>query len=306
MSITNTFTDSILLGISDMVVKDSVLYGACYSTDSIVSIDITNPNSPSILDTITDVVFNKASSIVISGNYAFVSGKEPDTITSVNITNPSVMLIEDSISLIGSVGGLAISGNSLVIASIDYTTMLVDITDPAALVLKDSVDTGYAVDVTILDSTYAMVVEEINDSIRLVDITDTSNLVASTLTSLLQELNGATYSILVGNVLYVVSYVSAYLSSWDVSSLPNVSFIDSLIPAGASGLTHVKANGTALYVVSRGNDTLKQVKFTADGLLTDVTSIALGTSVTNAICTSGDYIFVGGYTSNSIQTITLT
>jgi hypothetical protein len=178
---------------SDAVYDNGIVYITSSADDRIVSFDVSNLNSITLLDDYRDsTLLNGASSLALSGDYIFAVGYNPGgRLVSINKSNPSNLTLGSSLAVHpgdGSHGSIKIVDDVAYISSNGYITS-VDISDPLSmsilhqLALSGSGSSGNSLDIT--GSIAVVVLEsETSGTVHTIDITNPSSMsVIDTLTN---------------------------------------------------------------------------------------------------------------------------
>jgi hypothetical protein len=123
------------LSVSDLIVKDGILYLLDMSTLS--TYDISNPESPIRLSNpprVPQKGFQFNQHMALDGDYAYV--KSEDSLVSVDVTDPGNPAVRSILKNASTSSDLAIAGNTLFMASPFDGLVIFDISDPTNLKLS--------------------------------------------------------------------------------------------------------------------------------------------------------------------------
>ena len=251
-------TDPALGYLNDMALSGTTLF-ATSENGYVVSIDVSNPNAPSIISVWTAPFGYSFDGIAISGTVAFLANWGDDAITALDISNPASMSEISSLqdlTFFNGAYGIRIVGNIAVMTAVSGTNYVstIDISNPAAMVRRDSV-------------------------------TDAS------FTDLFQVAVD-------GNTAYVSDYQAngGRVHSIDITDPTNISILDTLTHPSISGPIGISVDpaNARLYVASAWNPHVVGISIAnpaamaVTGFVTDATYITTPWGITH----QGDYVYV--------------
>lgn len=168
----------------DIAISGSVAVvtaGIPSADDKVVTIDITNPLSMSVLGFVQDSRFNAANKIVADGDFAYVVSESiADTFSIVDISTPA------SPSIVGSVtDGTQLNGPTALVKDGDVVYVLcagrltsVDVSIPASPAILDSIAYPQAATGIYKIGSYVFIARPTVNAIAVVNASDPSNMVA--------------------------------------------------------------------------------------------------------------------------------
>jgi hypothetical protein len=228
---------------------------------------------------------------------------------------------------------------AIVASNGDHGVQMIDISDPTAIVAKDTATDGdtftmlrgaSSVDTfTIGSSTYAIVVSEVDDGVQMIDISDPTAIVAKDAETDgengFDELNGAhaVDTFVIGSSTYaiVVSYTDNGVQIIDISDPANIVAKDAetdgstfTMLEGAHGVeTFTIGSSTYAIVASYGDDGVQIIdisdptaivaKDTATDEVNGFTELEGAWGVATFTIGSSTYAIVGSFTDNGVQII---
>jgi len=95
----NTLASAGYQGAHDVAVQGDRAFAACYHTDAVHEIDISDPESPTLDDTLTDGSgrLDGAHDIIVDGDYAYVACAERDSVCSIDISTPGSLAFSSEV-----------------------------------------------------------------------------------------------------------------------------------------------------------------------------------------------------------------
>jgi len=141
-----TLASSGYQGTHDVVVQGDYAYAACYQDDAFHIIDISDPESPSIVSTLTDGSdrLDGIHDVIVDGDYAFVTAMNRNSIVSIDISDKENPAISDEVvdaGKLNQVHALSKQGNYIYAGGLsgDYFC-IIDATDPTDMSLHGYTD----------------------------------------------------------------------------------------------------------------------------------------------------------------------
>lgn len=235
-----------------IVVDGSVAYMTSDVKNTLVSMNISNPSSISILDSIS---ITGASGLAISGTVAYVTDTGGNRLVSVNISNPSSMSILGTFTSANTNGAraIAISGTVAVLGCSGKVTTI-NISNPSSMSEMDTA-AYYASDPSYfaaMNGTVACIT--VNDSLYTVDVSDPYNI--SVLDRISSSINNDNRDIcIVKDIAFVIGTAGGCLAAFDISDPSNLKTAGYLYGFNIGGLTArtMDISGNMAYVAMGGN-----------------------------------------------------
>jgi 6-phosphogluconolactonase (cycloisomerase 2 family) len=305
----------------------TVAYVTSFISNSITSIDISDPNNLIELDTYTSSNLNGAQGIRLdlNNNLAYVVSSTSDSITSIDISNPNNLIELDSYTSSNLNGArniaLDLNNNVAYVTSLANGTNLgdasritsIDISNPNNLVELDSyrssnLDGAFSVELDLANNV-AYVVSYVSSSITSINISDPNNLIEMD-SYISPNLDGVRYIALdlINNVAYVASLDSDKLTSINISNPNNLIELDTYTSTNLDGALGIKldlANNVA-YVTSELSNSITSINISNPNNLTELdsyTSTNLGGAFGLELDLTNNLAYVVSTTSDSITSI---
>jgi len=297
----------------------------CYTPFEVV--DLSNPASPTLVGG-TELSWG-SSGIAVQGTYAYTTGYDanPNFMRAVNVsdptnpttaaaytdsaTTPQAIAVNGKYAYMVDYGGnnpnLGSSGNPN-LSVIDISNLAQgawsapDNTSSASLTRVGQVATGAGTSAIALAGSYAYVVNAVDDTLQVIDVSTPSNpQIAGTTASLGSAgQSGTAYSgvAVEGSFAYVANYNTNTLQVVDVSD-PSHPKLVAEVAAGSHPDAIAVQNGYA-YVVNYGSNTLQIFD-----LSTANKPASMGTVATDggpkSVAVNGQYVLVANYSGGTLQ-----
>ena len=223
----------------------------------LVSMDISDPASPTLADSLMDGVdLQGAIGVKVSGNYAYIAAAQSDALVIVDISNPSSLTKTGSLNTapfgnMNGASGLDVHGNYAFVASADKASLtIIDVSNPAS-----PTQVGYLEESTVFRFTPGVVVSGNyaylagHGYVAVVDVADVTapSIVASLQNSELESPQGVGYH---SGVFYATAASADKILSVDVSSPASPTVLDSLGGASIDFPRSLVVDGTTAYLSS--------------------------------------------------------
>ncbi len=297
----------------DVFVAYPYAYAVSDFQNSLSIIDITQPDSPSLVDvTIDPTYLDGATAVTVVGRYAYVAAKDAGSLTVLDVskpTDPIEISHYDSPEIDGTSSVYVKGHYAYVTGSLLDSLAVIDISDPTNLVnvgtLIDSTNLDGASDV-VVSGDYAYVTGETSNSLAVVDISDPTD--PSLVESLIDSTNlDAANSIYVsGSYAYVTGGLSDSLAVIDISDPSAPALADSLLDStNMNNAYDVYVAGRYAYVTAFAAtrvvviDVSDPNSISLVGYLSDATYLNGPTGIQVV----GPYAYVSSYTSDSISVL---
>ena len=131
ISVVGTLTSASLSDAEQVIVSGTHAFVSRQASNSITSVDISVPATPTIAQVLTDgTALQGAQQMALSGNYLYVPSPASNLLTVVDVTDPTAMFVATSLAITGA-GAVTLSGTKAYVSS-DGLLTIVDITTPTA------------------------------------------------------------------------------------------------------------------------------------------------------------------------------
>lgn len=296
---------------------NSVLYVSSFTSDSIHTIDVSDPTAPAILDSISVASVTEAPYRTRHrGTLTFVGcgGVSPvgDRVTLVDAADVNNLSIEGSIThstLLNTVTSvMPIEGTDACLAVVNDAARLTAVdtstpTSPAIISSLNHAALNEGWDIALLSSEIA-VISTLDSRIVTVDISDLSSM--SVIGSLLDgtNLNQARNLAVRSDVAYVCAYSNSGFATVDLSNPASPVLLDSVTAAALSGAQGVAIQGNVAFVVSELGDSIVAINIADPSNLSILDSMS-GLNGAWDIQVSGIYGFVTCTAANTLAVVRL-
>jgi hypothetical protein len=140
-------------------------------------VNVTNPGAPIVVSTVS--TGGIARGVVVKDNIAIVVSDNTNTLRTYNVSNPSAPIALGSVTLPASLKDVAVSGTLAAVAAFTGGTHFVDVTNPAAPVLRGTLPGGFG-GLTPRDVEFGIGFAIVSDqvfpnAVGFIDFTDISN-----------------------------------------------------------------------------------------------------------------------------------
>jgi hypothetical protein len=302
-------TDALLESAYAIEISGSYAFVACFG--ALLSIDISDPENPSIADSVADSALDGAYGLALAGSLAFVAANDADSLTVIDISDPTAMSLVDSITdaTIDSARAVAVDGDYAFVACYESDRLVVvDASNPAALSVVTSIthaNLNGAIDVKIEDGV-AYVASWLANTVVSIDVsTPGSPSILGSSGSLFGLLTNPRRLRVIDGMVYVVSVNADPLTAIDFTTPASPSLASSIF--GWGGIDNpfgLCLDGGYAFTVGSG---LVAAATTAGSLATydfiDVsTEGAFGVSGFD-LAKSGDHLFVAGGNSDNLAVV---
>lgn len=276
------------------------VYVASYNDDRLVSVNITNPDSPYFEDDIA-VNMDGPVDVHVQGNFAYVASENNDRLCIFDISNPNNMLARGFTSTnIRRPTSVYVSGNYAYVTSDLFNRLSIhDISNPDAIVAMGMTSTNMSLPVDVfVNGNFAYLVSAANNRFCIYDVSNPNAIVPRGFTS--SGLDAPTSVYVKGNYAYVLSRNPGFSGRIRVYNISNP---DAIALSGSSAAEFSQSNklhgsGNALFVADGNSLYLYDIS-------NPVITRPAGVSTTNlsgaiSVFANVDYAYVASNSNNRL------
>ncbi|NOQ31782.1 MAG: hypothetical protein GQ570_11730 [Helicobacteraceae bacterium] len=305
----DTYTSANLNSIVGIYADADIIYAASSTSDSITSIDISNPSNLVELDSFTSSNLNGANNVAISGNVAYVTSGTSDSVTAIDISNPLSMSEISSFtsSSLNGVSKIVVSGTvAYTYSSISDAFTSIDISNPSIMVELDSFTNettlnlkGIAISGTVLYS-----VAQVGNHINSIDISNPSAMVQ--LDSYIPPSAIDPFGLAIsGNVAYIADVTYDGIIAVDISNPSAMVELSTISSVTLDYISSITISGTLAYVVGYDTKRVTIVDISNPSIMVEIGSFIsadIGV-ITTTIAVSGDNVYIPDSQTDSIVSV---
>jgi hypothetical protein len=292
--------DFFLSGPSAVAQIGNHAYVASYNDDRLVSINVSNPDSPYFED---EIIANMDGpvDVHVQGNFAYVASENNDRLCIFDISNPNNITARGFISTnMRLPTSVFVSGNYAYVTSDLFNRLSIyDISNPDAIVALGFTSTNMSLPVDVfVKGNYAYLVSSSNNRLCIYDISNPNAIVAKGFTGTGLSMPTSVY--VKGDYAYVLSRNPGFAGRIRIFNIANP---DLITTAGTSNADFSHSNklhvaGNALFVADGNSLHVYDIS-------NPVVTRPVGVSYTNlngagSVYVNGDYAYVTSYNNNRL------
>jgi len=282
------------LGISDVAVQGRFAYVADASDHRLLVVDISDPRFPVSVGAVG--LGANPDRIVVDGHYAYVLDSSSGDLYVANISNPTNPLLVSNLAVDGD-GGLSLDGRYLFVTTGGNTFSVLDISNPAQLVVVGTSTIGAGFLSIASQGNYSYSVSTESDSLSVIDVRAPTRPV--TVGSVV--VGGDLYAVAVsGRFAYVVGATSSLMSVVDISSSTSP-FVVGSVSVGAFPVA-IRVSGSYAYVANNDGASLSIIDISSSTRPVEIGQVMV-TPGALGLAVSGRYAYVASSEEGTLSII---